>query len=74
MLKEIREGLEMGTPFQAERRRLGKAKVYTFNRQRLGKFYEPNPLVTVTVYVFYGKSPLPAVRRVQPGADEQAGR
>lgn len=57
MLRRLERALMMGTPFPAERRRLGKAKVCTFNRQRLGKFYEPNPLVTVTVYVFYGKIP-----------------
>jgi hypothetical protein len=46
--------------------RLGKAKVYDFGRQRLGKYYEQKKveviyavageaIVTVTVYVFYGK-------------------
>ena len=53
---EIREVMEMGTPFQAEGGRLGKARVYPLNRQRLGEFYEQSTnLVTVTVYVFYGK-------------------
>ena len=63
---EIREVIETGSPFLAERGRLGKAKIYPFNRERLGTFYEQrrveviytqerDTLVTVTVYVFYGK-------------------
>jgi hypothetical protein len=54
--EEIREVIETGTPVQAERGRLGKAKIYPFNRQRLWKFYEQSTnLVAVTVYVFYGQ-------------------
>lgn len=64
--KEIRDVLNTGFPVEAKRQRLGKAKVYPFNRGRFGKFYEhkrveviytkrANELVTVTVYVFYGK-------------------
>ena len=64
--EEIREVIERGTPFQAERGRLGKAKIYPFHQQRLGKFYEQrrveviytqesDTLVAVTVYVFYGR-------------------
>jgi len=45
---------------------LGKAKVFEFQQERMGKFYEQkrveviytieaNTIVTVTVYVFYGK-------------------
>ena len=45
---------------------MGKAKVYEFKRERLGKYYEQkrvevyyiieeNLVVTVTAYMFYGK-------------------
>jgi len=45
---------------------MGKAKVYEFRQTRLGKYYEQkrvevfytiegDRIVTVTVYVFYGK-------------------
>lgn len=64
--EEIRDVLETGFPVEAKRKRLGKAKVYVFNRVRHGKVYEQkrveviyttegDTLVTVTVYVFYGK-------------------
>ena len=64
--EEIRDVLETGFPVEAKHRRSGKAKVYPFNRVRHGKFYEQkrveviytmqtNEVVTVTVYVFYGK-------------------
>ena len=46
--------------------RIGKAKIYEFKQTRLNKYYEQkrvevfytinkNKIVTVTVYVFYGK-------------------
>ncbi|MBI5841378.1 MAG: hypothetical protein HZB19_14875 [Chloroflexi bacterium] len=46
--------------------RNGKAKIYDFKQERLGKYYEhkrveviyveeENQFVTVTVYVFYGE-------------------
>jgi len=64
--EEIREVIETGTSVIAKHGRLAKAKVYEFNRQRLGKHYEQKRVeviyaleggraVTVTVYVFYGK-------------------
>ncbi|TKB72850.1 MAG: DUF4258 domain-containing protein [Nitrospira sp.] len=65
-VEEIRDVIETGSPSQAGRGRVGKAKVYVFNRNRHGNFYEEkrveviytqegDTLVTVTVYVFYGK-------------------
>lgn len=64
--EEIREVIETGSPLAAKRGRLGKAKVFDFNAERLGVFYKDkrveviytvkdNTAVTVTVYVFYGK-------------------
>jgi len=64
--EEIRDVLEAGFPIEAKRRRLGKAKVYEFNRARRGKFYKQkrveviyttreDEVVTVTVYVFFGQ-------------------
>jgi ribonucleotide monophosphatase NagD (HAD superfamily) len=63
---EIRDVIESGAPFQAQRGRSGKSKVYAFGRDRLGRYFEQkrveviytqesDTLVTVTVYVFYGK-------------------
>lgn len=64
--EEIRDVLETGFPIEAKRRRLGKAKVYEFNRVRRGKLYKQkrveviyttreDEVVTVTVYVFFGQ-------------------
>lgn len=64
--EEMRDVIETGIPFQAGKGRFGKAKVYAFGRERLGKYFEEkrveviythehDTLVTVTVYVFYGK-------------------
>jgi len=64
--EEIQEVLETGIPFQTGKRRLGKAKIFAFNRHRHGRFYEQkrveviytpehDTFVTVTVYVYYGK-------------------
>jgi hypothetical protein len=63
---EIKDVINRGVPIPARRGRLGKAKVYGFGRQRQGKYYEQKrveviyavegeAIVTVTVYVFYGK-------------------
>ncbi len=63
---EIREVISSGSPIPAKHGRLGKAKVYPFQQERNGKFYEQkrveviyvvemDMIVTVTVYVFYGK-------------------
>nr|BAL60095.1 hypothetical protein HGMM_OP4C731 [Candidatus Acetothermum autotrophicum] len=64
--KEIRDVIETGFPISAKYGRLGKAKIYRFNRKRHGRLYrqkrveviyamEGNVAVTVTVYVFYGQ-------------------
>lgn len=63
---EIKDVIETGFPIPAKYGRIGKAKVYDFKRKRHGKYYEQrrveifyaieeNLMVTVTVYVFYGK-------------------
>ncbi len=64
--KEIKEVIEMGFVIPAKHGRIGKAKIYAFNIERHGKYYEQkrvevfyvieeNLIITVTVYVFYGK-------------------
>lgn len=64
--KEIKDVLRTGKPIEAKRERLGKSKVYRYDQVRRGKFYEQrrveviytmqaDQVVTVTVYVFYGK-------------------
>lgn len=64
--EEIEDVIEKGFPVEAKRGRLGKAKVFTFNQMRKGRFYpqkrveviyaiEGYTVVAVTVYVFYGK-------------------
>ncbi|MCC7165323.1 MAG: DUF4258 domain-containing protein [Anaerolineae bacterium] len=63
---EIRETLMNGSVLGASRDRLAKAMVFPYNQHRLGKYYaekrvqviyvlERDVMVTVTVYVFYGK-------------------
>jgi hypothetical protein len=63
---EIRDVISSGAPIAAKHGRLGKAKVYPFQQERHGKHYEQKRveviyaierelIVTVTVYVFYGK-------------------
>lgn len=63
---EIKDVLRAGAEFPAKKNRKARAKVYPFNRERNGKFYEQKRIevyyveeagksVTVTVYVFYGK-------------------
>ncbi len=63
--EEIRDVVNTGAPIQAKYDRVGKAKVFDFNKKRHGKFYkqkrvevfytiEDSVVVTVTVYVFYG--------------------
>jgi len=58
--------INSGFSIPAKHGRLGKAEVYDFKQQRHGKFYEQKrveviytleeeTMVTVTVYVFYGK-------------------
>ncbi len=63
---EIIEVIETGLPVEAKYKRIGKSKIFNFQRQRLGKYYEQkrvevfynienDEITTVTVYVFYGK-------------------
>ena len=63
---EIRDVLANGTPVIAKQNRLAKGKVYPYNKERLGRHYsqkrveviyivEGDTIITVTVYVFYGK-------------------
>lgn len=63
---EIKDVIETGFTVPAKYGRIGKAKIYDFNRKRHGKYYEEKRVevfyaiegsltITVTVYVFYGK-------------------
>ena len=64
--KEIIETLETGINILAKSGRMGKSKIFSFNNTRLGKYYEEKKIevyyvlqqqtiITITVYVFYGK-------------------
>ncbi len=64
--QEIKDAIETGFDIPAKYGRMGKAKIYDFKQKRHGKYYEQkrievlytieeNSIVTVTVYVFYGK-------------------
>ena len=64
--QEIKEVIETGFEIPAKHGRIGRAKVYEFNQERHGKYFEQkrvelyyvveeNLTVTVTVYVFNGK-------------------
>ena len=64
--EEVEDVIETGSTIPAKHGRMGKAKVYEFKRERLGKYYEQkrvevyyiieeNLVVTVTAYMFYGK-------------------
>ena len=64
--EEINEVIETGFSIPAKYARLGKAKIFPFNRIRQGNYYdqkrvevfyitERDIIVTVTVYVFYGR-------------------
>jgi hypothetical protein len=63
---EIKDVITTGFSIPAKYGRIGKAKIYEFKQTRLNKYYEQkrvevfytinkNKIVTVTVYVFYGK-------------------
>ena len=63
---EIKDVLNTGFEIPSKRYRNGKAKVFEFNQKRLNKFYkqkrveviyaiENDRIITITVYVFYGK-------------------
>jgi hypothetical protein len=62
---EIIDVINTGFSIPAKYDRSGKAKIYSFQKQRHGKFYNQkrveifytivkNRVITVTVYVFYG--------------------
>ena len=64
--EEIIDVINNGRPIPAKHGRLGKSKIFDFNQTRLGRIYEQKKIevffaiegdviVTVTVYVFYGK-------------------
>jgi hypothetical protein len=64
--KEIKDVIETGFVIPAKYERKGKAKIYDFRQKRNSKYYkqkrvevyytiEKNVIITITVYVFYGK-------------------
>ena len=64
--KEIIDIIKTGFTIPARYGQIGKAKVYNFKQKRHGKYYEQkkievfyavekDSIITVTVYVFYGK-------------------
>jgi hypothetical protein len=64
--EEITDVIETGFEVPAKHGRIGKAKVYEYKKERLGRNYEQKRVevfyikeedltTTVTVYVFYGK-------------------
>jgi len=64
--QEIEDVIKTGFTIPAKYGRMGKAKIYDFNQKRHGKYYEQKRveaiytiergvIITVTVYVFYGK-------------------
>ena len=64
--EEIKDVINTGTLIPAKYGHVGKAKIYDFGEKRHGRYYdqkrvevfytvEGNVIVTVTVYVFYGK-------------------
>lgn len=63
---EIRDVIDTGFAIPAKYGRMAKAKIYQFEKKRDGKYYEQkrveviyaiekNAVITITVYVFYGK-------------------
>ena len=63
---EIIDVINTGFSIPAKYRRIGRAKIYNFKQRRHHKYYEQrrvevfyiiekDTIVTVTVYVFYGK-------------------
>jgi hypothetical protein len=66
LLEEIEDTINSGLAQTAKNKRFSKSKVFSFNRERNGKFYaekklevfyviENEIIITITVYVFYGK-------------------
>jgi len=65
-INEIHDIIETGSPIPAKYQRLCKYKIYSFNKERNGKYYKQKrvevyyikdveKIITVTVYVFYGE-------------------
>jgi hypothetical protein len=63
---EIRDVIDTGFVIPAKYGRMARAKIYEFKKNRLGKHYEhkrvevvytieKDTIITITVYVFYGK-------------------
>ena len=52
---ETIDAIENGSPIAGKYERLGKTKVFEYNKERAGKFYEQKRVEPITVYVFYGK-------------------
>ena len=64
--KEIEDVINTGSTIQGKYGRLGRAKVYDFKKKRHNEYYEQkrvevfyieeeDAIITVTVYVFYGR-------------------
>lgn len=64
--EEIKDVILTGLSIPAKYGKIGRAKVYEFKQNRLNKYYEQkrvevfytiegDKIITVTVYVFYGK-------------------
>ena len=64
--EEIIDTLQTGEAVEAKKNRLAKSKVFSFQQNRNGKFYEEKKIeviyivendviITITVYVFFGK-------------------
>jgi hypothetical protein len=64
--EEIKDVINTGFAIQGKYGRIGKAKVYDFKQKRHNKYYEQkrvevfyikeeDVIITITVYVFYGK-------------------
>jgi hypothetical protein len=64
--EEIKDVIQIGFSIPAKYGKLGKAKVYEFKKNRLNRYFEQkrvevfytiegDRIVTITVYVFYGK-------------------
>ena len=63
---EIIDVIQSGVNILGKLGRLGKSKIFAFNNTRIGKYYEEKKvevyyiidkqnIITITVYVFYGK-------------------
>lgn len=64
--EKVKDVIETGFTIPAKYGRKGKAKIFTFDQTKLGKYYEQrrmevsyiaegNAIITVMAYVFYGK-------------------